>query len=184
VGLGSDRFGGEFSRTGEECDDRVRGAMLDEALEILTAAWSGETVHHHGEHYTVDDVRFLPRPVQRPGVPVWAAGFPGNTKPMRRAARLDGFFPVNITSPDQLAETVARVNALREDPTAPYDFAVDVEPGADITPYAKAGATWCLTGFDPEAISVDQVRGVLRDGPSQSGGTPAGSQSTQDPSVS
>jgi hypothetical protein len=45
--------------------------MLDEALEILTAAWSGEPVYHRGEHYTVDGMRFLPRPVQRPGVPVW-----------------------------------------------------------------------------------------------------------------
>jgi alkanesulfonate monooxygenase SsuD/methylene tetrahydromethanopterin reductase-like flavin-dependent oxidoreductase (luciferase family) len=38
--------------------------------EFLTAAWSGEPVHHRGEHYTVDGMRFLPRPVQRPGVPV------------------------------------------------------------------------------------------------------------------
>jgi len=75
VGIGEDRFGREFSKTGEQLDDRVRGQMLDEALEILTAAWSGEPVHHQGDHYTVDDVEFLPRPVQRPGVPVWIAGF-------------------------------------------------------------------------------------------------------------
>src|SRR5919106_703749 len=65
VGLGSDRFGSEYSLTGEELDDRRRARMLDEALEILTAAWSGEPVHHRGEHYTVDGMRFLPRPVQR-----------------------------------------------------------------------------------------------------------------------
>jgi len=34
VGLGSDRFGGEFSAVGEQTDDRRRGQMLDEALEI------------------------------------------------------------------------------------------------------------------------------------------------------
>jgi alkanesulfonate monooxygenase SsuD/methylene tetrahydromethanopterin reductase-like flavin-dependent oxidoreductase (luciferase family) len=38
VGLGSDRFGREFSATGDEVDDRRRGAMLDEALAILDAA--------------------------------------------------------------------------------------------------------------------------------------------------
>jgi hypothetical protein len=37
--------------------------------------------------------------------------------------------------------------------------------GADPTPYAKAGATWWLTEFSPETVSLDQVRGVLRDGP-------------------
>ena len=31
------------------------------------------------------------RPVQRPGVPVWVAGYSGMPKPMRRAARYDGF---------------------------------------------------------------------------------------------
>ena len=41
VGLGSDRFGGELSKTGEQLDDRVRGRMLDESLRILAAAWSG-----------------------------------------------------------------------------------------------------------------------------------------------
>lgn len=87
VGLGSDQFGGEFSLTGEEPDERRRARMLDESLDILTAAWSGEPVHHHGEHYTVDGMRFLPRPVQRPGVPVWVAGFYGKPRPLRRAAR-------------------------------------------------------------------------------------------------
>src|SRR5215208_584387 len=66
VGLGSDRFASEYSITGEELDDRRRASMLDESLEILAAAWSGEPVHHRGEHYTVDGMRFLPRPVQRP----------------------------------------------------------------------------------------------------------------------
>ncbi len=98
VGLGSDRFGGELSATGEQLDDRRRGQMLDEALEILTAAWSGHSVHHHGEHYTVNGVQFLPQPV-RQRVPVWVAGFPGKIRPLRRAARYDGFFPVNLEPP-------------------------------------------------------------------------------------
>src|SRR6266576_6012089 len=62
VGLGSDRSGGELSKTGEEIDDRLRGQMLDESLEILTAAWSGQQVYHHGPHYTVDGIQFLPGP--------------------------------------------------------------------------------------------------------------------------
>ena len=60
---------------------------------ILTTAWSGDPVHHHGEHYTVDGVQFLSRPVQQPGVSVWVAGFPGNVKPLRRAARTTAVRP-------------------------------------------------------------------------------------------
>jgi alkanesulfonate monooxygenase SsuD/methylene tetrahydromethanopterin reductase-like flavin-dependent oxidoreductase (luciferase family) len=165
VGLGSDRFAQELSRTAEQVDDRLRGQMLDEALRILDGAWSGETVHHHGEHYTVDGVQFLPRPVQRPGVPVWVAGFPNNAKPLRRAARHDGFFPVNLEHPDQLAESVAAIEGLRPDRSAPYDVAVALAPGTDPAPYLRAGATWYLTEFEPEGLSIDRVRGVLRDGP-------------------
>ena len=177
VGLGTDRLGGELSATGEQLDDRLRAAMLDESLEILTAAWTGEAVHHRGVHYTVDGIEFLPRPVQRPGVPVWVAGLPGSVRPLRRAARYDGFFPVNLQHPDQLAESVAKVAELRQqsmtaaapvsapNPTALYDIVVGLPLGTDPAPYAAAGATWWLPEFAPEEISLDQVRGVLRDGP-------------------
>jgi alkanesulfonate monooxygenase SsuD/methylene tetrahydromethanopterin reductase-like flavin-dependent oxidoreductase (luciferase family) len=165
VGLGSDRFAGELSATGEELDDRQRGRLLDESLEILTAAWSGRPVHHRSRHYTVDGISFLPRPVQHPGVPVWAAGHPGNVRPLRRAARHDGFVPVNLEHPDQLADIVTTVTGLRGPSTTPYDIAVPLPPGVDPAPYAEAGATWWLAEFAPETVTPDQVRGVLRDGP-------------------
>jgi alkanesulfonate monooxygenase SsuD/methylene tetrahydromethanopterin reductase-like flavin-dependent oxidoreductase (luciferase family) len=172
VGLGSDRFAGEYSITGEELDDRRRASMLDESLEILATAWSGEPVHHRGAHYTVDGMRFLPRPVQRPGVPVWVAGYYGKRRPARRAARHQGFFPLGLDRAEQLAEVVADVAALRReagsDPTEPYDVVVALPPGDDPAPYAAAGATWWLVEFPWDAPSVDQVRAVIRDGPAAS----------------
>src|SRR6266508_3256290 len=143
VGLGSDEFGSEYSMTGEEIDDRRRARMLDESLEILAAAWSGESVHHRGEHYTVDGMRFLPRPVQRPGVPVWVAGFYGKPRPLRRAARRQGFFPVNVEHPDQLAEIAAELGSLRkgiEDAAESFDLVTELTAGTDPAPYAAAGA--------------------------------------------
>jgi alkanesulfonate monooxygenase SsuD/methylene tetrahydromethanopterin reductase-like flavin-dependent oxidoreductase (luciferase family) len=169
VGLGSDRFASEYSITGEELDDRRRASMLDESLEILAAAWSGEPVHHRGEHYTVDGMRFLPRPVQRPGVPVWVAGYYGKPRPVRRAARHQGFFPLALDHAAQLAEIVADLAALRReagrDPAEPYDVVVALPPGSDPAPYVAAGATWWLVEFPWDAVSVDQVRAVIRDGP-------------------
>src|SRR5215203_2459422 len=125
VGLGGDQFAGEFSKTGEQVDDRARGQMLDEALAILVAAWSGEPVNHRGKHYLINDVQFLPRPMQRPRIPVWAAAFAGNLKPLRRAARYDGFFPVNLEGVDEFARAVATVRELRGNNRAPYDIAVE-----------------------------------------------------------
>ena len=96
-------------------------------------------------------------------MPVWAAGLTGNVRPLRRAARYQGFFPVNLDHPDQLAEAAAAIAAL--DSAAPYDIAVGLPPGTSPAPYAEAGATWWLLEFDPATVSLEQVRGVLRDGP-------------------
>jgi alkanesulfonate monooxygenase SsuD/methylene tetrahydromethanopterin reductase-like flavin-dependent oxidoreductase (luciferase family) len=169
VGLGSDSFGSEFQMTGEEADERRRAQMLDGSLEILQAAWSGEPVHHRGEHYTVDGMRFLPRPVQRPGVPVWVAGFYGKPRPLRRAARYQGFFPINLDAPEQLAEIVSDLTALRPDAETEhedaYDIVVRLRPGTDPGPYAAAGATWWLVAFPWDRVSEDRVRGIIREGP-------------------
>jgi alkanesulfonate monooxygenase SsuD/methylene tetrahydromethanopterin reductase-like flavin-dependent oxidoreductase (luciferase family) len=165
VGLGSDVYGAELARTGEQADGRIRAEMLDETLDILTAAWSGRPVRHRGRHYVVDDVTFLPTPAQRPRVPVWVAGYAGRTRPLARAARFDGYFPIALRDAEQLAEIVGTVRGHRADPTAPYDVAVPLPSGADPAAYVAAGATWCLTDFEPEGMTLDQVRGVLRDGP-------------------
>jgi alkanesulfonate monooxygenase SsuD/methylene tetrahydromethanopterin reductase-like flavin-dependent oxidoreductase (luciferase family) len=117
VGLGSDRSGNELSITGEELDDRRRARMLDEALEILTAAWSGEPVHHRGEHYTVDGMRFLPRPVSGRGFRYGWADTPTLRKEIGR------------------------------DVTDPFDVVAALPPGTDPAPYTSAGATWWMVEF-------------------------------------
>lgn len=165
VGLGGDAYGAEFARTGEQVDGRVRAEMLDEALDILTSAWSGRPVRHRGPHYVIDDLAFRPTPVQQPRVPIWAAGNVGLRRPLHRAARVDGFFPVEVRHPDQLAEIGETIRGLRRDRTAPFDIAMPLPLGVDPAAYVAAGATWCLTELEPEAITLDHVRGVLRDGP-------------------
>ncbi|GKT15681.1 LLM class flavin-dependent oxidoreductase [Acidovorax sp. SUPP2522] len=46
--------------------------MFDEALEILDKAWSHPTLSHQGKYWSFDQLPVLPRPLQRPGPPVWA----------------------------------------------------------------------------------------------------------------
>ena len=60
----------EFTRFHQEADMKVRGDMLDEGLNIVTGLWSGEAFSHAGEHYTVEEVTFLPRPLQQPRIPI------------------------------------------------------------------------------------------------------------------
>lgn len=86
---------------------------------------------------------------------------------LRRAARHDGFFPVSLSHPDQVAGITATIAGLRQHTTAPFDIAVALLPGSDPAPYAREGATWWLTEFEPDALSLDRVRGLLRDGPAR-----------------
>ena len=166
VGIGGDGAG-ELSATGEQLSDRVRGQMLDEGLTILQAAWTGEPLTHRGEHYTADGLTLLPTPVQRPGPPVWVAMRAGNAAPLRRAARFDGIFPIELTGPDQLAGIVTDVRAQRAAAglQGAYDVAAGGPPGTDQSGFAEAGATWWMAGFSPYDLQVDEVRGVLREGP-------------------
>lgn len=163
VGIGGDGSR-ELSATGEQTDDRARGAMLDEHLAVLAAAWSGEPVQHRGEHYVVDDVRFLPTPSQRPGPPVWVALRYGNRAPLRRAARHDGAFPIEVDQPEQLAALATDLAELRGDDPGPFDLVVGGAPGVDPRPFRDAGATWWTVSF-PVTTTVEQVRGAVRDGP-------------------
>jgi hypothetical protein len=86
-------------------------------------------------------------------------------RPLCRAARHDGFVPVNLDHPDQLAEMVAVIAELRGDTTAPHDVAVGLPLGTDPMPYAEAGATWWMPDLAPDTLSLDQVRGVIHYGP-------------------
>ncbi len=159
VGIGGDGSG-ELSATGEELDDRTRGEMLDEGLEVLRLAWSGEPVSHRGEHYVLDGIALQPTPLQRPGPPVWVAARYGNPRPLQRAARHEGVFPIGIEEPSQLAEVVEAVGGPREG----YDVCVGGAPDADPAPFGAVGATWWTVSF-PITTTADTVRGVLREGP-------------------
>ena len=95
----------EFGTFGETTDPRELAARLDEGLTALNLLWSGEPVTFHGAHVVVDDVAFLPTPVQRPRVPVWVGGVWPARPPMRRAARWDGAAPILPIRRRRLAAT-------------------------------------------------------------------------------
>jgi alkanesulfonate monooxygenase SsuD/methylene tetrahydromethanopterin reductase-like flavin-dependent oxidoreductase (luciferase family) len=140
VGLGSERTG-EFDpdRFGEEGDARARARLLDEGLERLLAYWGGE---------------FEPRPVQRPRIPVWVAARWPNRRPLRRAARYDGLFPIDLPGPEALEELAGEVVSLRGH-DARFDLVAELPPGSDPAPWAAAGATWCLTAFGKQPTRAE-----------------------------
>ena len=72
----------------------VRLDMLEEAVEVIRALWTGDVVEHHGQHYTVEHARLYSLPDTPP--PVFVSGF--GPKSARLAGRIgDGF---SCTKPD------------------------------------------------------------------------------------
>jgi alkanesulfonate monooxygenase SsuD/methylene tetrahydromethanopterin reductase-like flavin-dependent oxidoreductase (luciferase family) len=148
----------EYASFGDTADTTVLAERLDEGLHALDLLWSGEPVTYRGNQVTIDDVVFLPTPVQRPRVPVWIGGFWPHKAPMRRAARWDGAIPVmagmETARPPQVSEVRDLVMFLRrcraENGLAdrPFDIVLGgMSPGGpagrSLTgPLAELGVTW------------------------------------------
>jgi alkanesulfonate monooxygenase SsuD/methylene tetrahydromethanopterin reductase-like flavin-dependent oxidoreductase (luciferase family) len=148
VGLGSDR-NGELEPFGEVLGGRERARLLDQGLERLSGFWDGE---------------FEPRPLQRPRIPVWVAARWPNRRPVRRAARWDGLFPIDLPGPDALATLADELRGLRAETAGSFDLVVENRPGTEIEPWARAGATWVLTGFGSQPQQAE-VRDAIEAGP-------------------
>jgi len=140
VGIGGDDHG-EFADFGEETDPRKRARTLDADLDRLVALWGGE---------------FEPVPVQQPRIPVWVAARWPKRRPVRRAARWDGLFPIELPGTEALAELAAELGG--------GDLVVTNPADVDYRPWEAAGATWCLTGFGKDPRE-GEVRAAIEAGP-------------------
>jgi alkanesulfonate monooxygenase SsuD/methylene tetrahydromethanopterin reductase-like flavin-dependent oxidoreductase (luciferase family) len=161
VGIGSPAYG-DFGIFHEPSGDRIRADLLDEGLDIMAGLWTGEPFTYQGEHYTVDSVRFRPRPVQQPRIPVWVGGILPGTRPVNRAARWDGMVPIRYTdgklarvSAADIADVGARIAAARGSADG-VDLVVWAEVAKDPAdvlaiagPYQEAGTTWWIESARP-----------------------------------
>lgn len=153
VGLGAATEGG-FAKVGEELDRKIRAQMLDEGLAILSGLWSGQPFSFSGQHYQVQEMTFLPPPMQQPRIPIWVIGAWPHRKSMQRTLRFDGILPTKLQGemmPADLQEMKTWLSQHRDSPT-PFDIVMEGEtPGDDrvaataiLRPLAQAGVTWWL----------------------------------------
>src|SRR5262249_43209442 len=127
VGLGSTRSG-ELAPFGEGEDPRERAKRLDDGLARLNGYWGGG---------------LQPPPLQQPRIPIWAASRWPNRRPLRRAVRWDGLFPIELPNADALAVLADEVRALRApEAMGAFDLVVDRPAVEAIAPWEEAGATW------------------------------------------
>lgn len=176
VGVGALDDGG-FGKVGEKTDLKTRAEMMDEGLAILAGLWSGEPFSFEGVHYHIEEMTFLPPPVQTPRIPVWVVGVWPRMKAMRRVIRWDGILPQKsgadpaMTAAD-IAAMKAYIDAERGQGT-PYDIIAEGEtPGDDrggataiVRPLAEAGATWWMETRWFGQNRPEEIRARIRQGP-------------------
>jgi probable F420-dependent oxidoreductase len=110
LGVGAGHVQGEFEALG--IDFHRRGALLDEAIDALRAAFADEFSSHEGTAWSWEDMGQKPRPVQ-PTIPIWVAG--SSDAAIRRAARRgDGWLPQGRPE-GGMAAAIERLHAWRDE---------------------------------------------------------------------
>jgi len=167
----------EYQWFGEMADPRTIATKLDEGLDILTGLWRGKQFRYEGKHFKVEQTTFLPKPVQKPRIPIWIGGYWPNKPPFRRAAKWDGVFPLkiggNIRASD-VKKMKLYISAFRN-PDSPYDIIITGRTSPEnpektdkkICPFIDAGLTWWLEDVFGFRNDLDRLFKRIQAGPPQ-----------------
>lgn len=169
-----------FAAVHESASQRDLAAKLDESLEILARLFEGTRLTFHGAHYRIDRLQLLPRPVQRPRIPIWVGGDWLLSGVRRRLTRWDGTcaYHGKPGTPEsrpldagEVRDLRAWVERQREGGLNGYDICVggrprDTDLGREheyLGSLAEAGATWWQEWPGPGDAS--RVRRAVLAGP-------------------
>jgi alkanesulfonate monooxygenase SsuD/methylene tetrahydromethanopterin reductase-like flavin-dependent oxidoreductase (luciferase family) len=140
----------------------ARGRRMNEIIDILRRLWTEEVIAHEGEFYSFAPVKFAPKPVQKPSIPIEVGGH--GPPALRRAGRLgDGWVEVGAKDFATLEERLAVVMAARQEAgrTGPFEVTSHLGFGLDdIKQCAELGVTRLVVGprKDPGFTPKDPTR--------------------------
>jgi probable F420-dependent oxidoreductase len=143
-GIGASWLREEWIAT--ELDFDTRAGRVDEVMAVCKRLWTEETISHHGEFFSFDEVVFEPKPVQRPRPPILVGG--ESKAALRRAARLgDGWLGMGHTF-ESAAAQIDTLTAFRKQYDRPatepaFQIIVGgaVESSADVSRWEELGVT-------------------------------------------
>lgn len=126
LGVGVGWMPEEFEATG--ADFKHRGAVTDEWIAYVRAAWASDYPEFHGKFYRISGMSVLPRPAQKPGVPIWIGGV--TRAAVRRAALLGDGWDALHTLPEALTGPLAELRRIRREQGLDLKrFAVNIRGG-------------------------------------------------------
>jgi probable F420-dependent oxidoreductase len=174
AGFGSGWIEDEFDNVGVADRFHVRGAYLEETINLCRHLWSGSTEPFRGRFHQLDDFTFGPLPRQGAALPIWLGG--RNERAVQRAGRLADGYHATSSAPASIAGRVPAIRAAADAAGRPMpvlsnrvrvelegpareSFTLHGTPeavAAGIREYAEAGVTHLALSFpssDPEGIA-------------------------------
>ena len=124
VGAGSGWLKDEYDAVGVPFEKR--GKLMDEIIPLLRRLWTEEVITHEGPQYRFGPVRFEPKPVQKPCIPIEIGGH--SAPALRRVAQLgDGWVEPGSPDLEALGANIRSIHAMRREcgrDQLPFDVTV------------------------------------------------------------
>ncbi|HYB69871.1 MAG TPA: LLM class flavin-dependent oxidoreductase [Candidatus Bathyarchaeia archaeon] len=137
--------GGENPKEFEACGvpHRERGARVSEAIDVVRTLWRDTPATFKGRFTQFDGVSIDPKPVQKPGPPIWVGG--RSDAALARAGRQGDAWISYVVQPERYAQSVAKIRQA-------------AEAGRRLDNFVTAHLTFVTVGRDYEAAERAWVR--------------------------
>ena len=171
LGVGVSRmdkvFEEEFTACGVPFNQKA--GRLEEVLRIMKKLWAEDNVTIPNKYYTINTLSLLPKPVQKPGVPIWISSNDVD-KGLKRVATLGDAWITNIPSLPVFKESWEKVQKyageIKRDPNSIERclyLTINVSPDG---PKAEKEGEEFLTAYYHKSIDVISRELVVKCGSS------------------
>jgi probable F420-dependent oxidoreductase len=154
----------EFRALRQEKKNRV--PQTREALEAMIACWTQDRPEYHGRFYDFADIKFAPKPIQKPYPPIW---FGGTTLPaLKRSVAMGSGWHSVWETPEEVKEKAGILRQLCEEAGKDSDqfaITVNVNNKVPLTPdtvkqYADAGVSMMFMPRSFHANADDMLQAM------------------------
>ena len=165
-GVGIGWFAEEFAKTGASFADRA--LRTREYIELMKALWTQDDPQYAGKTFSINGVRFNPKPVQKPHPPIVVGGTSAHA--IRRAVRYgDGWYAVARS----MDEACALIGQLRDEQNRaqrarPVEITLSLRTGHALTleevrQLAELGVERILVGLPLRAMNEAELENFRAD---------------------
>jgi probable F420-dependent oxidoreductase len=142
--------GGENPKEFEACGvpHQERGARVTEAIDVVRTLWRDTPASFTGRFTRFESVSIDPKPVQRPGPPIWIGG--RSDAALARAGRQGDGWISYVVQPDRYAQSLVKIRRAAEG------------AGRSLEGFVTAHLTFVTVGHDYESAERTWVRLLSR----------------------